>query len=128
MGSKTDGNKCKYLLSHCCKSPVRFETKSGFSVDAWCEKCGNYVFTGRIEALISLKLGDLQSYRNNYNGFNPDWIKDNIQAMVKSVKIAKELVETLNFKESSDEDIDVDVIPKIKEIKRILGEEIEKCN
>ena len=75
MGDKNDGYKCDHLNSQCCQKPIRFETKNGYSLQAWCSECGKYVFTGRIESLIALKMGDLNAYRLNYNGYNPEWVK-----------------------------------------------------
>lgn len=70
MGSKTDGNKCDHLTSKCCKAPVRFFT-NGYSVESWCSECGNYIFTGRIEALLALWYGDKEALLKN-KGFIPD--------------------------------------------------------
>lgn len=75
MGSKTDGHKCDHILSKCCNAPIRFEAKAdGYSVDAWCSKCGNYVYTGRTESLIALWLGNFEAVRKN-KGYIPEWAK-----------------------------------------------------
>jgi hypothetical protein len=76
MGNKNDGFKCDHLKSKCCNQPIRFEPKSdGYSLDAWCSNCANYVFTGRTESLICLVLGDLDAYKKN-KGFIPKWIEE----------------------------------------------------
>lgn len=78
MGSKNDGFLCDHLNSKCCKAPIRFiTTANGYSVSAWCSKCGNYVYNGRTEGLIALWLGDLKGVIIN-KGYTPDWITKKI--------------------------------------------------
>ena len=75
MGSKNDGFRCDHLNSICCKAPVRFETSSdGYTTTAWCSECGKYCNTGRTEALIALKLGNLRGYAMNM-GYLPHWYR-----------------------------------------------------
>lgn len=74
MGSKTDGFKSDHLKSNCCQEPIRFNpTSDGYSMEAWCPKCGNYVFTGRTEALISLWMGKMEAVISN-KGYVPLWV------------------------------------------------------
>lgn len=76
MGSKTDGFKTDHVLSRCCKEPVRFKSISnGYSLQAWCSKCGNYSFNGRIEALLALWLGNHEAVIKN-KGYVPKWVKE----------------------------------------------------
>lgn len=76
MGNKLDGFKTDHLFSKCCKELVRFQTISnGYSLNAWCPKCGNYCFTGRIESLIALWLGDKEAVIKN-KGYIPSWMED----------------------------------------------------
>lgn len=76
MGNKLDGFKCDHLISDCCNAPIRFlTTADGYSINSWCEKCGNYVFNGRTEGLIGLWMGDLEAVIKN-KGYVPEWAKD----------------------------------------------------
>lgn len=76
MGSKTDGHPCDHIKSKCCNEPVRFRATSyGYSVEAWCSKCGNYVYNGRTEGLIALWLGNLTAVEQN-KGYIPKWVRD----------------------------------------------------
>lgn len=73
MGSKTDGFKTDHLLSECCNNAVRFQpTSNGYSVTAWCQKCGKHIFNGRTEALIALWIGDKNAVIAN-KGYIPKW-------------------------------------------------------
>ncbi len=75
MGNKNNGYKTDYILSKCCKKPIRFTTTSyGYSLEAWCSKCGNYIYNGRTESLIALWYGDLKAVIKN-KGYTPEWIK-----------------------------------------------------
>ena len=75
MGSKSDGFPCDHINSDCCNEPVRFkEVSNGYSMTAWCSKCGNYKFTGRVETLIALWLGNLDAVNKN-KGYIPEWIR-----------------------------------------------------
>jgi hypothetical protein len=76
MGNKNDGFKCDHLISRCCEKPVRFETKAdGYSMTAWCCKCGTYVFTGRSESLLAFWIGDLEAVKKN-KGYVPEWVEE----------------------------------------------------
>jgi len=75
LGSRKDGFKCEYLKSRCCDAEIRFETHNGYSIQVWCSECGNYMFTGRIEGLISLWVGDKKAILRN-KGFVPEWSKE----------------------------------------------------
>lgn len=80
MGNKNDGWKTDYILSKCCQEGVRIKpTAEGYSMEAWCSKCGNYVFNGRTESLIALWMGDMKAVIKN-KGYTPSWIKDGEQS------------------------------------------------
>ena len=75
MGSKTDGYECDHLKSSCCNASIRFLVGSdGYTIEAWCETCGNYKVAGRIETLLALYVGDLEAVKKN-RGYLPGWIK-----------------------------------------------------
>jgi len=76
MGNKGDGFPCTHVKSKCCNELIRFRaTAEGYSIEAWCPKCGNYKFHGRTEALIALWLGDFEAVKKN-KGYTPDWVKE----------------------------------------------------
>ncbi|KKM00462.1 hypothetical protein LCGC14_1804210 [marine sediment metagenome] len=75
MNKKEEGFKTDHLLSKCCQEIVRFRlTSNGYSTEAWCSKCGNYLFTGRTESLIALWMGDKEAVIKN-KGYVPSWVK-----------------------------------------------------
>ena len=72
---RKEGYKTDHLLSKCCQEIVRFEPISdGYSMEAWCSKCGTYCFVGRTESLIALWIGDKEAIIKN-KGFIPSWVK-----------------------------------------------------
>ena len=74
MGNKNDGHRCDWIKSECCKGKIRFEAlNDGYSIAAWCQKCGNYLFAGRTETLIALWLGDKEAVIKN-KGNLPKWM------------------------------------------------------
>lgn len=84
MGSKDDGFKTDHLLSKCCQEVIRVESISdGYSLNAWCSKCGTYCFAGRTESLIALWIGDTEAVMKN-KGFIPSWLKEPI--LIKKAK------------------------------------------
>ena len=75
MGNKEEGFRTDHLQSKCCQEPIRFQpTSEGFSLEAWCSKCGDYSFIGRVESLISFWMGDKESVIKN-KGYIPSWLK-----------------------------------------------------
>ena len=76
MGSKLDGFKTDHIMSECCQATIRFKpTSDGYSIEAWCSKCGNYIFTGRTESLIAFWLGDFEATLKN-KGYVPEWVEE----------------------------------------------------
>lgn len=75
MGRKNEGFRMDHSVSKCCKEIIRFKpTADGYSILAWCQKCGNYLFNGRTEALLALWLGDKESVIKN-KGYIPSWVE-----------------------------------------------------
>jgi hypothetical protein len=73
VDSKLWGYYCDHVKSKCCQAKVRFiGTNDWYSIEVWCEKCGNYKITGRLETLIAFWLGDKEAVIKN-KGYLPDW-------------------------------------------------------
>ncbi len=78
MGNKKEGFETDHIKSRCCNEIVRFKpTADGYSIEAWCQKCGNYVFNGRTETLIALWLGNTIAVMMNI-GYMPKWADEKI--------------------------------------------------
>jgi len=76
MGSKNEGFKMDFSVSKCCQATIRFKpTADAYSIHAWCEKCGHYVFNGRTESLLALWMGDKESVVKN-KGYIPSWLEE----------------------------------------------------
>lgn len=79
-------HKLDHVKSNCCNDTIYFQTTSlGYSINVWCSKCKNYLFTGRLETLISFWFGDLQATIKN-KGYLPNWFKDLDKNISKSIK------------------------------------------
>ncbi|KKN76313.1 hypothetical protein LCGC14_0371650 [marine sediment metagenome] len=75
MGNRKDGFETDHMKSACCNDVVRFKPISdGYSIEAWCQKCGNYVFNGRTETLIALWKGNNEAVIANI-GYVPKWVE-----------------------------------------------------
>lgn len=89
MGSKTDGFYCDHVKSKCCNDRVRFITTGiSYSIQVWCEKCGNYIFNGRIETFIALWMGDFVAIEKN-KGYLPEWLEENTGLIKLILKVNK---------------------------------------
>jgi len=76
MADKNDGFRTDHIKSKCCNAVIRFEPLSnGYSISAWCQKCGNYIFNSRTETLICLWLGDKEAVIKNV-GYMPKWVEE----------------------------------------------------
>ena len=76
MDSKTEGFKTDHMKSACCNDIIRFEPLSdGYSISAWCQKCGDYIFNGRTETLLALWLGNNEAVTANI-GYVPKWVRE----------------------------------------------------
>lgn len=97
MGNKEEGFKTDHLLSKCCQEIIRFKpTSNGYSIQVWCENCGNYVFNGRTESLIALWIGNKEAIIKNI-GFIPSWLekieKDKEEFRIKISNLEKYIIE-----------------------------------
>ena len=80
-------HKLDHVKSNCCNAIIHFQTTSlGYSINVWCSKCNNYLFTGRIETLISLWLGNINSVIKN-KGYLPKWY----------IELDKKIVDTIDI-------------------------------
>lgn len=74
MGSKTDGFIAENMKSLCCKEDVRIKNKEHVT-EAWCKKCGNYIYIKPVKILVALYSGDLEGV-NYMNGYLPKWLSE----------------------------------------------------